>query len=98
MLPKTSVLSTTSIFYDVFRVKEDKKKDKYFQKVIDFVKDTNTKSNALLAYWGAETIIDALVAITFFMSGSYLLAFLAFMLATYRTYAIFGVLSNVKHA
>lgn len=83
--------STSNIFSDVF------KENKYAQKVSAFVKDTNTKANALLAYWGAETVIDAMLATALFMSGSYFLAFLAFALATYRTYAILGVLSDMRY-
>lgn len=82
--------STSSIFSDVF------KENKYAQKVKSFVKDTNTKANALLGYWGAETVIDAILAVSLFISGSYFLAFMAFALAAYRTYAILGVLSDMR--
>lgn len=83
--------STSSIFSDVF------KDNTYAQKVSSFLKDTNTKSNALLAYWGAETVIDAILATAFFTAGAYLLAFLAFALAAYRSYAILGVLSDIQY-
>lgn len=82
--------STSSIFSDVF------KENKYAQKVKSFVKDTNTKANALLGYWGAETVIDVILAVSLFISGSYFLAFMAFALAAYRTYAILGVLSDMR--
>jgi len=83
--------STSNIFSDVF------KDNAYAQKISSFLKDTNTKSNALLAYWGAETVIDAILATAFFASGSYLLAFLAFALAAYRSYAILGLLSDIQY-
>lgn len=85
--------STSSIFSDIFKVKQSK----YFNKLSAFVKDTNTKANALLAYWGAETIIDAVLATTLFVSGAYFFAFLAFVLTAYRTYAILGVLSDMRY-
>lgn len=83
--------STSSIFADIF------KDNKYTEKVKNFVKDTNTKANALLAYWGAETVIDIFLFTALFVSGSYFLAFLAFALAAYRTYAILGVLSDMRY-
>jgi hypothetical protein len=74
------------------------KENRYAQKAVSFLKDTNTKANALLAYWGAETIIDAVIAFSLFVSGSYFLAFMAFALASYRTYAILGLLSDMRYA
>lgn len=85
--------STSSIFSDIFKSKNIS----YVQKTKAFLKDKNTKANALLAYWGAETIIDGIIAFSLFMSGSYFLSFLAFALAAYRTYAILGVLSDIKY-
>jgi hypothetical protein len=84
--------STSNLFTDIFKVN----KPVYIQKVSNFIKDKNTKANALLAYWGAETIIDSVLAFALFVSGTYLLSFLAFALAAYRTYAILGVLSDIK--
>jgi len=86
--------STSNLFTDIFKVN----KPTYIQKASTFLKDKNTKANALLAYWGAETVIDSVLAFALFAAGSYLLSFLAFALAAYRTYAILGVLSDLKHA
>jgi len=83
--------TTSNIFLDVL------KENTYAQKVSSFLKDTNTKANALLAYWGAETVIDSILATAFFASGSYFLAFLAFALAAFRSYAILGVLSDIRY-
>ena len=85
--------STSSIFSDIFKSKNTG----YVQKASTFLRDKNTKANALLAYWGAETVIDGVLAFALFLSGTYFLSFLAFALAAYRTYAILGVLSDIKH-
>lgn len=81
----------SNIFSDIL------KENTYAQKVGSFLKDTNTKANALLAYWGAETVIDTILSVALFASGSYFLAFLAFALAAYRSYAILGVLSDIRY-
>lgn len=63
-----------------------------FVKIYDFLNDKNTKSNALLGYWGAETIVDSVLVAAFVSAGLYFMAFLATALMIYRTYAILGVL------
>jgi len=93
MTTLTVAPTTSSLFSEVFKPKTKT----YTNKVADFIKDKNTKANALLAYWGAETIIDALLSVSLFLSGAYILSFLAFALAAYRTYAILGVLSDVRY-
>lgn len=69
----------------------------YVDNAFKFLRNKNTKSNALLAYWGAETIIDGVLTIALFMSGAYLLSILAFALAAYRTYAVLGVLFDIRY-
>jgi hypothetical protein len=77
---------------------KDKSKSFIFnsgKKVVDFLKQPETKIASLVSYWAVEVTITSFAMYAFIKLGMIGTAFMSLLLLAYITYATFGVIGEI---